>query len=101
MEEFHDMLGYPNNHACNMTATNIGYKLIGNMNSCEDCARGKQRKKNMNKVQNEKFSLRGERLYMDGSSIKMKSSGGSKFWYIFVDIATGLKQSLFTPIKAK
>ena len=101
VKEFHDMLGHPNNHACHMTAKNLGYKLIGNMNSCEDCARGKQRKKNMNKVLNEKSNLRGERLYMDGSSIKMKSGGGSKFWYIFVDEATGLKQSIFTPTKSK
>ena len=34
------------------------------------------------------------------SSIKMRSSGGSKFWYIFVDEATGLKQSIFTPTKS-
>ena len=68
-----------------MTARNLGYKLTGKMNSCEDCARGKQKKKNLNKVKDEKFSVRGEQLYMDGSSIKMKSGGGSKFWYIFVD----------------
>ena len=61
-----------------MTAKNLGYKLIGNMNSCEDCAREKQRKKNMNKFLNEKSNLRGERLYMDASSIKIKSGGGSK-----------------------
>ena len=49
------------------------------MNNCEDYTRGKQRKKNMNKVQNEKSNLRGEQLCMDGSSNKMKSGGGSKF----------------------
>ena len=46
-------------------------------------------------------NLRGERLYIDGSSIKMKSGGGIKFWYNIVDEATGLKQSIFTPTKSK
>ena len=40
------------------------------MTGCEDCARRKQ--KSLNKVKDEKFSVRGERLYMDGSSIQMK-----------------------------
>ena len=53
-------------------------------------------KKKLNKVKDEKFSVRGEQLYMGGSSIKMKSGGGSKFWYLFVDKATSLKQSIFT-----
>ena len=48
LKESYDMLGRPNNHACHMTAKNLGNKLIGNMSSCEDCARGKQRKKNTN-----------------------------------------------------
>ena len=34
MKEFHDMLGHPNNHAFHVTAKNLGYKLIGNMNIC-------------------------------------------------------------------
>ena len=49
-KEFHDMLGYLNNHSCHMTSRNLGYKVIGNMSKCEDCARGKQRKKNLNKI---------------------------------------------------
>ena len=57
--------------------------------------------KNLNKVQNEKSNTRGKRIYMDGSSIKMKSTGGSKFWYIFVYVATGLKHSIFTPTRSK
>ena len=53
-KEFHDMLGHPNNHACHITARNLGYKVTGNMNKCEDCARGKQRKKNLNKIEYER-----------------------------------------------
>ena len=63
-------------------------------------AQEESKRKNVNKVKDEKFSVRGEQLYMDGSSIKMKSGGGSKFWYIFVDEETGLKQSIFTPTKS-
>ena len=35
------------------------------------------------------------------SSIKISSGRGSKFWYIFVDEAIGLKQSIFTPTKSE
>ena len=70
------------------------------MDSCEDCARGKQRKKNLNKIQSEKSNMRGKCLYMDFSLNKMKSGWGSKFWYIFIDEATGLKQRVFTPTKS-
>ena len=44
-KEFHDMMGHSNNHACHMTARNLGYNITGNMSNCEDCARGKQIKK--------------------------------------------------------
>ena len=45
MREFHDMLRHPNNYACNMTAKNLGYKLIGNMNGWEDYTKAKKKKK--------------------------------------------------------
>ena len=44
-KEFHDMLGHPNSHAYHMTTKNLGYKLIGNIHNCEDCSRGKQKKR--------------------------------------------------------
>ena len=93
------MLRHPNNHACIMMEKYIGYELIGNKNG-EDCARGKQKKKNLNKVQNEKSNTRREYINTDGSSIKMKC-GRSKYWYIFIFEVTGLKQSIFTPTKCK
>ena len=52
-------------------------------------------------MKNEKSNLRGWRIYIDGSSIKMKIGGESNFWYIFADEAIGLKQSIFTPPKSK
>ena len=45
VREFHVMSRHPNNHACNMTVKNLEYKLIEYMNCCEDCIRGKQKKK--------------------------------------------------------
>ena len=45
MKEFHNILRHLNNHACNLTTNNFGYKLIENMNGHEDCTRGKQKKK--------------------------------------------------------
>ena len=51
-------------------------------------------------MHNEKSNKRGKQMYMDRSLIKRKSGGGSKFWYFFVDEATGLKQSIFTLTKS-
>lgn len=38
-------------------------------------------------------------MYFDASSIKNSSAGGSKFWFLFVDEATGHKKSYFGPAK--
>ena len=43
-----------------------------------------------------KRNKKGDRFNKDGNTIKMRSGGGSKYWYIFVDKATGLKPSIFT-----
>ena len=43
---------------------------------------------------------KGGRVYFDASSIKNNSAGGSKYWFLFVDEATGHKKSYFGPTKS-
>eukprot|EP00977_Amphora_coffeiformis_P021979 scaffold10145_cov84-Amphora_coffeaeformis.AAC.1 len=49
----------------------------------------------MNKTNDSKTDVPGERLYFDISSIKGESAGGKKFWLLVVDEATGFPWSFF------
>ena len=54
----------------------------------------------MNKLAKMKANKKGERVFFDTSSIKNESAGGSKYWFLFVDEATGLKKSFFGGAKS-
>jgi hypothetical protein len=55
---------------------------------CEECAIAKARQKNTNKVAKGGSKTSGARIYIDMSSIKGESFGGSKFWALIVDVYT-------------
>jgi hypothetical protein len=66
--------------------TNIhGLKLKGEFKVCEDCAVAKSRQRNVSKDWKGGSQLPGERVYLDISSIKGGSYGGSCFWALVVD----------------
>jgi hypothetical protein len=56
-----------------------GYEVPGKFDVCESCSVAKSRQKNINKEWKGGSLIRGERLYVDISSIKGTSFGGSKF----------------------
>ena len=58
----------------------MSWNLEGQLEKCEDCALAKARQKNVPKINVKKSQTKGERLYMDTSSVKNKSFGGSKYW---------------------
>ena len=64
----------------------LGYKMTGLINHCEGCSRGKMKQKNVSKEPIERAKTVGERMFMDISSIKRKSTGGAKFWALFMDV---------------
>jgi len=64
------------------------------MDSCENCAIGKMREKNVEKGPKEKLSKPGYRFYIDIAS-KFTSAGGSKYWFLAVDEATHMKFTVF------
>jgi len=65
------------------------------MDSWEDCALAKARQKNVPKLNMNRSTIPGERLYLDISSIKANSLGGKKYWALAVDDATSMKWSFF------
>jgi transposase InsO family protein len=73
--------------------------LTGKFNACADCAIGKARQKNLNKLWTNGSKVPGERLYVDISSIRGESYGGAKYWALVVDDCTDFCWSFF--LKAK
>jgi len=82
------------------TAQQLGIALSETFEKCENCAISKiKKKKNIPKASINKAKVKGERVYMDISSIQYPSYGGSKYWTLLVDEATNKCWSLF--LKAK
>jgi len=97
--ELHKRLGHPGEERLRATAHNLNMELTGNLKPCEDCAVSKARQKNILKVNTNRSKIAGERLYIDLSGIKARSLGGSKYWVLIVDDATGMKWSYFIKTK--
>ena len=63
--------------------------------ACSDCAIAKARQKNLNKVWSSGSKVPGERLFVDISSIRGESYGGTKFWVLVLDDCTDYCWSFF------
>jgi len=59
------------------------------------------RQKNVPKGPKEKSTKPGYRMYIDLTSSKYTSSGGSKYWCLAVDEATHMKCSIFLKQKSE
>ena len=90
----HHLFGHASKTTIKNTAKHYGWTLTGNWNKCENCVLAKIRQRNLQKT-SPPTTVKGERLYMDISSVKQRSYGGSKFWCLIVDQHTGMKWSIF------
>ena len=96
----HNIFGHPSEATTRSTAKKYGWTLTGDLEKCENCVLSKIRQRNLNKTTTPS-SKKGERLYIDISSIKKRSYGGSKFWVLIVDDFTKMKWSLFLKKKSE
>ena len=96
----HRIFGHPSEATSKSTAKQYGWKLTGNFDKCDECTLAKIRQQNLNKEATHS-SKKGERLYIDISSIKRRSYGGSKFWVLIVDDFTKMKWSIFLKNKSE
>ena len=91
-------------HVCEETtrayakANNI--VLFGKFEKCVDCGLAKARQKNLARVANNKATRKGERIFLDVSSVRHESIGGSRFWVLLVDEFTKYKWSKFLKRKS-
>ena len=100
-EIFHKRIGHVSETSTRNTAHYYGITLTGKLPSCEECALAKAKQKSVSKVTpNSASKKKGERLYMDISSIRTTSFGGAKFWLLVVDEATDFCWSFFMKNKS-
>jgi hypothetical protein len=95
INDFHKMLGHCGYDRLQKTAKIHSLRLSGEFDTCEECAIAKARKKNVNKEWKGGSQIPRERVYLDISSIKDVSYGGSKFWVLIVDDYTNYCWSIF------
>jgi hypothetical protein len=100
VNKFHEMIGNCGVDRLKKTSNIHGLKLKGEFKVCEDCAVAKARQRNVKKDWKDGIQVPGERVYLDISSIKGESYGGSCFWALVVDDHTDYCWSLFLNAKS-
>jgi hypothetical protein len=85
VNKFHEMIGHCGLDCLKKTAQVHGLKLKGDFKVFEDCAVAKARQKNLKKDWKGGSQVSVERVYLDISSIRDESYGGSCFWALLVD----------------
>jgi transposase InsO family protein len=95
INEFHHIIGHPSEDTTRRTANYYGVQLTGKFEVCEDCKMGNARQKNVPKTTERQSERAGELLYIDISSVKHRSYGGSKFWLLVIDDYTDRAWSFF------
>jgi hypothetical protein len=68
------------------TAKKYGWNIKPPIDAtCTSCAKGKAKRKKIAKVAKNVATMKGGRIFMDISSINVKSKGGNKFWLLLQD----------------
>eukprot|EP01083_Nonionella_stella_P273276 926952_1 len=83
--QYHRELGHPSEMTTRSTAKARGEKLGGTFTQCKECVLSKAKQKKVSKDSVERSKTPGGRLFIDISSPKTKSIGGSKHWLLVVD----------------
>jgi hypothetical protein len=100
VNKFHEIIGHCGLDRLKKTAQVHGLKLKGDFKVCEDCAVAKARQKNLNNDWKGGSQVSGERVYLDISSIRDESYGGSCFWVLLIDDYSDYCWSIFLKNKS-
>jgi hypothetical protein len=101
-KDFHNKLGHPNQQKVIDTAKYYGINLsdTDRLHPCVDCGLSKIRVKNFGHTTENKSKAKGERIFIDISSVNNVSFGGAKFWLLIQDEFTGFLWSYFLSAKS-
>jgi hypothetical protein len=91
----HGVLGHPSEDITKKIAEYYCWKITGKFKPCSDCQTAKFKQNAVPKELETKSTIPGERLYIETSSVKTESFGGSKFWLLVVDDCTDVAWSAF------
>jgi hypothetical protein len=100
VNKFHEMIGHCGLDRLKKTAQVHGLKLKGDFKVCKDFAVAKARQKNLKKDWKSQSQVSGERVYLDMSSIRDESYGGSCFWVLLIDDYSDYCWSIFLKNKS-
>jgi hypothetical protein len=88
INRFHQVFNHAGDEALRRTAKAYGWKLTGKLETCQDCQLGNIRQKSVESETMTKSNIPGERVFIDTTSIKQRTLGGSKFMMGVVDDCT-------------
>ena len=91
-KSFHPKTGHAMNAYLQDTAKYYGIELSGTIPTCVRCSIKKIRQKNIPKVNPNKSKTRGDRMYLNISSMAQANSGDNKHWALMVDEAPSIKR---------
>ena len=97
---WHQRLGHAGEQVMQDTAAQLGVKLTGSTNVCEDCAVAKAKQKPVPKTSTRTTTTPGELMYLDISSVAKSSASGAKNWILLMDDYTGFCISRFVKKKS-
>ena len=101
MWKFHQITGHTGEHLLKPTAEYMKIELTGKLAPCEICAQAKIRQANVPKKKMKKVPTRpGYRVFIDISSFKQVSRGGSRHWLITVNEFSECSHSFFISKKS-
>ena len=105
IKKAHELLGHMNEEMTRKAAKHLGWEITkGTMKTCESCAIGKAKQKNVPKKSDHVGSkANGERVFLDIATIKGEKDGpppnARRNWRIMVDERTQMKFSMFCTTK--
>jgi hypothetical protein len=100
-ERLHEQLGHPHQAIVTETAKKYGCNIKPTIDTtCASCAKGKTKRKKIAKDAKNIATMKGGRIFMDISSINVKSKGGNKFWLLLQDELTSCLWSFFMKHKS-
>jgi len=105
IQRAHDLLGHMHEDMARKSAKHLGWALTrGNLPTCESCAVGKAKQKNVPKISEHVAAKNsGERVFLDIATFKGEKDGPAvnarKNWRIMVDERTQMKFTKFFKTK--
>jgi hypothetical protein len=95
INRMHRVFNHASEDVLRRIAKEKNWHISGKFETCKDCKESNAQQKNVSKCTTVRSAIPGERLFIDITSIKAKSIGGSKFWLVIVDDATSMTWSMF------